>query len=49
MCISAMFVSIADGRDMVISNILDYETGLMQAEHRLRHLHRNDDRGGYSA
>ena len=34
-----MFVSIADGRDMVISNILDYEAGLMQAEHRLRHLH----------
>ena len=31
-----MFVSIAYGRDMVISNILDYEAGLMQAEHRLR-------------
>ena len=49
MCISAMFLSIADGRDMVISNILDYEAGLMQADHRLRHLHRNDDRVGYSA
>ena len=38
MCIPAMFVSIAYGRDMVISNILDYEAGLMQAEHRPRFL-----------
>ena len=36
---------------VVTSYIFDYEPGLILAEHRLRHLHKNDDRGrgGHSA